>query len=96
MSLSAALMALELKAPARPRSLVRSRTAARVGFSASVVSGCLVFDPVATAVTARVSSVAYGVEAATLRCALTTREAAIISIAFVIFLVAETDRMRRL
>ena len=41
-----------------------------------------------TAVTARVSSVAYGVEAATLRCALTMREAAIISIARVIFLVA--------
>lgn len=54
------------------------------------------FEPVPTAVTARVSSFAYGVEAATLRCALTTREAAIISIAFVIFLVALTDRMRRL
>jgi F-type H+-transporting ATPase subunit gamma len=37
-----------------------------------------------------------GVDAATLRCALTTREAAIISIALVIFLVAVTDRMRRL
>ena len=61
-----------------------------------MVSGCFVFEPVPTAVTARVSSVAYGVEAATLRCALTTREAAIISIALVIFLVAVTDRMRRL
>lgn len=53
-------------------------------------------DPVATAVTARVSSVAYGVEAVTWRCALTIREAAIISIALVIFLVAVTDLMRRL
>ena len=73
-----------------------SRTAARTGDSTSVVSGCWVFDPVATAVTARVSSVAYGVEADTWRCALTMREAAIISIALVIFLVAVTDLMRRL
>ena len=73
-----------------------SSTAARVGLSASVVSGCSVFEPVATAVTARVSSVAYGSEAATLRCALTMREAAIISIALVIFLVAVTDLIRRL
>lgn len=75
---------------------MRSSTAERVGVSASVVSGCRVLEPVPTAVTARVSSFAYGVEACTLRCALTTREAAIISIALVIFLVAVTDRMRRL
>lgn len=61
-----------------------------------MVSGCLVLEPVATAVTARVSSVAYGIDAATLRCALTMREAAIISIALVIFLVAVTAWMRRL
>ncbi|CAM5520151.1 hypothetical protein STANM309S_03471 [Streptomyces tanashiensis] len=61
-----------------------------------MVSGCLSFAPVATAVTARVNSVAYGVDACTLRCALTTREAAIISIALVIFFVAVTDLMRRL
>lgn len=73
-----------------------SRTAARVGASTSVVSGCLALEPVATAVTARVSSVAYGLDAATLRCALTMREAAIISIALVIFLVAVTAWMRRL
>lgn len=73
-----------------------SRIAARAGVSASVVSGCLVVEPVATAVTARVSSVAYGVDAATWRCALTMREAAIISIALVIFFVAVTERMRRL
>ncbi len=73
-----------------------SSTAARVGLSASVVRACLVFEPVATAVTARVSSLAYGVDAATWRCALTMREAAIISIALVIFLVAVTERMRRL
>lgn len=73
-----------------------SRTAARVGFSASVVSGCLVLEPVATAVTARVSSSAYGDEAATWRCALTMREAAIISIALVIFFVAVTVLIRRL
>lgn len=75
---------------------MRSRTAARTGDSASVVSGCLVLEPVATAVTARVSSVAYGIDAVTLRCALTMREAAIISIALVIFLVAVTAWMRRL
>lgn len=73
-----------------------SSSAAREGCSASVVSGCWVVEPVATAVTARVSSLAYGVDAATWRCALTTREAAIISIALVIFLVAVTERMRRL
>ena len=61
-----------------------------------MVSGCLVLDPVATAVTARVSSSAYGDEAATWRCALMMREAAIISIALVIFLVAVTDLIRRL
>ena len=71
-------------------------TAARTGLSASVVSGWLALELVATAATARVSSSAYGVEAATARCALTTRAAAIISIALVIFLVALTERMRRL
>ncbi len=61
-----------------------------------MVSGWSALEPVATAVTARVSSVAYGMEAVTLRCALTMREAAIISIALVIFLVAVTAWMRRL
>ncbi|ADI06899.1 hypothetical protein SBI_03778 [Streptomyces bingchenggensis BCW-1] len=53
-------------------------------------------EPVATAPTARVSSLAYGVDALTWRCALTTREAAIISIALVIFLVAEMVLIRLL
>jgi hypothetical protein len=54
----------------------------------------MVEENVATADTARVNSFAYGVDAATRCCALTIREAEINSIAFVIFLVALTDRMR--
>ncbi len=75
--------------------MIRS-TAARLALGFSVVSGCLALDRVATAVTARVSSSAYGVEAATARCALTMRDAEIISIALVIFFVAVTERIRRL
>jgi hypothetical protein len=43
-----------------------------------------------------VSSVAYGEEAATARCAFMMRDAEIISIALVIFFVAVTERIRRL
>ena len=53
-----------------------------------------VLEKEATAVTARVNSVAYGEEAATRCCALTIREAEMSSIAFVIFLVAFTERIR--
>ena len=70
------------------------KTAARFGFSDGVVSGWTVEENVATADTARVNSFAYGVDAATRCCALTIREAEINSIAFVIFLVALTDRIR--
>ena len=58
------------------------------------VSGWSTLEYVATAETARVRARAYGVDAATRWRALTTREAAMSSIAFVIFLVAWTDRMR--
>ena len=70
-------------------------TAARFGFVDSVVRGGSVFENVATALTARVNSFAYGVDAATRCCALTIRDAEINSMARVIFLVALTERMRR-
>ena len=75
--------------------LFRSNTAARFGFELSEVSGCAVFEKEATAVTAFVNSDAYGEEAATRCCAFTMREAEINSIAFVIFFVALTERIRR-
>jgi ABC-type proline/glycine betaine transport system substrate-binding protein len=87
-------MALFEYAPAMPRSAVIIKTAARIGFSEGVVSGWLVDEYVATADTARVNSFAYGVDALTRCCALTIRDAEINSMAFVIFLVALTDRMR--
>ena len=59
-----------------------------------MVSGWSTLEYVATAETARVMARAYGVDAATRCCALTMRDAAISSIARVIFLVAWTDRMR--
>ena len=62
-SFSASLSTLDEKAPARPRSLVTMRTAARVGFSSSFVSGWSTLENVATADTARVSSRAYGAAA---------------------------------
>jgi hypothetical protein len=71
------------------------KIAARFGFSDGVVKGWFVQEKLATAETARVNSFAYGVEAATRCCALTIREAEINSIAFVIFLVALTDLIRR-
>jgi len=71
------------------------RTAARYGFEDSVVNGWFVLEKVATALTARVNSFAYGVDAETRCCALTIRDAEMSSIARVIFLVALTERMRR-
>ena len=56
-----------------------------------MVSGWSTFEQVATADTARVTRSAYGVDAATWRCAFTMREAAISSIALVIFLVVWAD-----
>ena len=77
-------------APARPRSEVITSIAARRGFSLSVVSGWSTLENVATADTARVSSRAYGA-AAWARCwALMIRDAAMSSIARVIFLVVDT------
>jgi hypothetical protein len=70
------------------------KIAARIGLSEGVVSGWLVDENVATAETARVNSFAYGVEAVTRCCAFTIRDAEINSMAFVIFLVALTDRIR--
>jgi hypothetical protein len=68
--------------------------AARRTCGCSVVNGCSTLENVATADTARVSALAYGVDSMTRWRALTTREAAMSSIARVIFLVAWTDRMR--
>jgi hypothetical protein len=58
-----------------------------------VVSGWSTWEKVATADTARVSSRAYGVAAAARCCALMIRDAAISSMARVIFLVAWVDRI---
>ncbi len=77
-------------APASPRSEVITTIAARRGFSLSVVSGWSTLENVATAETARVSSRANGA-AAWARCwALMIRDAAMSSIARVIFLVVDT------
>ncbi len=77
-------------APASPRSEVITTIAARRGFSFSVVRGCSTLEKVATADTARVSSRENGA-AARARCwALMIRDAAMSSIARVIFLVVDT------
>ena len=70
-------------------------TAARRGFGRVVVNGWTTVEYEATADTARVNSFAYGVDADTRCCALTIREAEMSYIAFVIFLVALTERIRR-
>src|SRR3954452_14143935 len=87
-------MAPDEYAPASPRSLVTTRIAARVDSSGSVVSGCSTLEYVATADTARVSSRAYGAACWARCCALMMREAAMSSIARVIFFVDSTDRIR--
>src|SRR3954447_3083320 len=71
------------------------RTAALVGLSRAVVSRCSVVALDATAWTTAVNASAYGVDAATRCCALTMRDAAMSSIALVIFLVDCTDLIRR-
>ncbi len=63
------------------------RTAARLGSSGSVVSGCSTLEYVATADTARVSSRAYGAAAWARCCALMMRDAAMSSMARVIFFI---------
>src|SRR3954471_6626834 len=93
-SCSASLIAAEEYAPASPRSLVTTRIAARLLCSGSVVSGWSTLEYVATAETARVSSRAYGA-ADWARCwALMMREAAMSSMARVIFFVDSTERIR--
>ena len=69
-------------------------TAARLTSSFSEVSGWSSLEKVATAETARVSARAYGLDSRTACCALTTRAAAMSSIARVIFFVELTARMR--
>ena len=69
-------------------------TATRPGFSRSVVSTCSVEELLATMVTVSVIASAYGVDSATRCCALTMREAAMSSIALVIFFVDRTALMR--
>ena len=90
-SRSDSLSTLEEYAPARPRSLEMTSTAAFVGFSFSVVSGWSTFENVATAETARVSSRAYGSAAAACCWALMMRDAAMSSMARVIFFIDCVD-----
>src|SRR5918995_610794 len=70
------------------------RTAARLGFSDSVVNGWSTLEKVATAETARVSSRAYGAADWARCCALMMRDAAMSSIARVTFLMVDTERRR--
>ena len=70
---------------------MRITTAARSIVSGSVVSTWSTFEYVATAETARVMAREYGVEAVTRACAFWMREAAMSSIAFVIFFVVWAD-----
>ena len=66
-------------------------TAARSTFSGSVVRMWSTFEKVATAETARVMAREYGAEAATRACAFWIRDAAMSSMARVIFLVVWAD-----
>src|SRR3954468_7128153 len=70
------------------------RTAARFGSSCSVVSGWSTLENVATADTARVSSRAYGAAAWARCCALMIRDAAMSSMARVIFFIDSVDLIR--
>ena len=69
-------------------------TAARLGSSGSVVSGWSTLENVATAETARVSSRAYGAAACARCCALMIRDAAMSSMARVIFFIDSVDLIR--
>ena len=70
------------------------RIAARFGFSGSVVSGWSTLEYVATADTARVSSRAYGAADCARCCALMMRDAAMSSMARVIFFIDSVDLIR--
>src|SRR3954471_20915963 len=70
------------------------RTAARFGSSSSLVSGWSTLENVATAETARVSSRAYGAAAWARCCALMIRDAAMSSMARVIFFIDSVDLIR--
>src|SRR3954451_2600139 len=70
------------------------RTAARFGSSSSLVSGWSTLENVATAETARVSSRAYGAAAWARCCALMMRDAAMSSMARVIFFIDSVDLIR--
>ena len=70
------------------------RTAARLGFSGSRVSGWSTLEYVATAETARVSSRAYGAADCARCCALMIRDAAMSSMARVIFFIDSVDLIR--
>ena len=93
-SASPALMTLLEYAPASPRSEVISRIAERFGFSTSTSSGCSMSCTDASAETALVSVSVYGTAALATCCALTMRDAAMSSMARVIFFVVETDCFR--
>jgi hypothetical protein len=68
-------------------------TADRRMFGRSVVSGCSTLEWVATAETARVTARAKGEDALTRAIAFWMREAAMSSIAFVIFLVVWAEEI---
>ena len=68
--------------------------AARFGSSGSVVSAWSTLEYVATAETARVSSRAYGAAACARCCALMIRDAAMSSMARVIFFIDSVDLIR--
>src|SRR5215217_9672551 len=68
--------------------------AARWGFAGSVVRACSTLEYVATAATARVSSRAYGAAACARCCALMMRDAAMSSMARVIFFIDSVDLIR--
>ncbi len=70
------------------------RTAARLGSSDSRVIGWSTAEKVATADTARVSSRAYGAAACARCCALMMRDAAMSSMARVIFFIDSVDLIR--
>src|SRR3954466_5350481 len=71
-----------------------TRTAARLGSSTSLVNGWSTLEKVATAETARVSSRAYGAAACARCCALMIRDAAMSSMARVIFFIDSVDLIR--
>src|SRR5918992_652588 len=95
-SASASRITLALYAPQNPRSLVITRTAARLLSGRSVSSGWSMWMSwLISAVSARVMYRAYGAESFTRSCALTMREVAMSSWARVIFAVDLTDLICR-